>query len=99
MNDDLVQRLITSLSKIGHGGSGKKLNNSVRGENMAMALISKNGGFIYPKDIEEKMGVSSARVAKIIKSVCLLCSQEKFRLDFVRFRFIFKCCFVPNFLI
>lgn len=69
MNDDLVQRLITSLYKIGHGGSSKKLNNSVRGENMAMALISKNGGFIYPKDIEEKMGVSSARVAKIIKGL------------------------------
>lgn len=69
MNDDLVQRLITSLYKIGHGGSNKKLNNSVRGESMTLSIISKNGGFIYPKDIEEKMGISSARVAKIIKGL------------------------------
>ncbi len=69
MDDNLVERLITSLYKIGHGGSSKKLNNSVRGENMALAIISKNGGSIYPKDIEEMMGVSSARVAKIIKGL------------------------------
>ena len=69
MNDDLVQRLIKSLYEIGHGGSSKKLNNSVRGENMALALISKNKGSIYPKDIEQKMGISSARVSKIIKGL------------------------------
>lgn len=69
MDDNLVERLITSLYKIGHGGSSKKLNNSVRGENMALAIIRKNGGSIYPKDIEEMMGVSSARVAKIIKGL------------------------------
>lgn len=69
MDDNLVQRLIKSLYKIGHGGSSKKLNNSVRGENMALALISKNKGSTYPKDIEENMGISSARVAKIIKGL------------------------------
>lgn len=69
MNDDLVQRLIKSLYKIGHGNSSKKLNNSVRGENMALALINKNKGSIYPKDIEKKMGISSARVSKIIKGL------------------------------
>ncbi|MDU3137606.1 MAG: winged helix DNA-binding protein [Anaerococcus prevotii] len=69
MDDNLVERLITSLYKIGHGGSSKKLNNSVRGENMALALISKNKGSTYPKDIEENMGISSARVAKIIKGL------------------------------
>ena len=69
MNDDLVQRLIKSLYEIGHGGSSKKLNNSVRGKNMALALISKNKGSIYPKDIEQKMGISSARVSKIIKGL------------------------------
>ena len=69
MNDDLVQRLIKSLYKIGHGNSSKKLNNSVRGENMALALISKNKGSIYPRDIEQKMGISSARVSKIIKGL------------------------------
>ena len=69
MDDNLVQRLIKSLYKIGHGGSSKKLNNTVRGENMALALISKNKGSPYPKDIEENMGISSARVAKIIKGL------------------------------
>lgn len=69
MNDVLVQRLIKSLYKIGHGNSSKKLHNSVRGENMTLALISKNKGSIYPKDIEKKMGISSARVSKIIKGL------------------------------
>ncbi len=69
MDDNLVERLIRSLYKIGHGNSSKKLNNSVRGENMALALISKNKGSIYPKDIEKKMGISSARVSKIIKGL------------------------------
>ena len=34
-----------------------------------MRLISLNGGWIYPKDIEKEMGVSSARIAKIINSL------------------------------
>ena len=34
-----------------------------------MRLISLNGGWIYPKDIEKEIGVSSARIAKIINSL------------------------------
>ena len=69
MNEDLVKRLIKSLHKFCDGNSDRKLNDSVRGENMVMILISKNGGSIYPKDIEKAMGISSARVAKIFNNL------------------------------
>lgn len=45
------------------------LSDSLRGEFKAMRLISLNGGWIYPKDIEKEMGVSRARIAKIINSL------------------------------
>ena len=45
------------------------LSDSLRGEFKAMRLISLTGGWIYPKDIEKEMGVSRARIAKIINSL------------------------------
>lgn len=69
MDKNLVKRLIKSLYEIGHNDSHRKINDSVRGENMVISLIDKNGGSIYPKNIEKEMGVSSARVAKIINNL------------------------------
>lgn len=69
MDKNLVKRLIKSLYEIGHNDSHRKINDSVRGENMVISLIDKNGGPIYPKNIEKAMGISSARVAKIINNL------------------------------
>lgn len=69
MFDDLVQRLINSLYRIGQDDNNRKINKSVSGEYKAIGLISLNGGWIYPKNIEKEMGVSSARVAKIINNL------------------------------
>lgn len=69
MDKNLVKRLIKSLYEIGHNDSHRKINDSVRGENMVISLIDKNGGSIYPKNIEKAMEISSARVAKIINNL------------------------------
>lgn len=69
MYEDLEKRLIKSLHKFGDNNSDRKLNDSVRGEKMVMTLISKNGGSTYPKNIQEAMGISSARVAKIFNNL------------------------------
>lgn len=69
MYEDLEKRLIKSLHKFGDNNSDRKLNDYVRGEKMVMTLISKNGGSTYPKNIQEAMGISSARVAKIFNNL------------------------------
>ena len=67
MNEKLAKEVITCVHSIGKHHPHKQINDSVRGENMALGFIKSEGGSTYPKDIELAMGISSARVAAIIK--------------------------------
>lgn len=69
MNEKLAKEVIRCVHSIGKYYPHKKINDSVRGENMALGIIRSEGGSTYPKDIELAMGISSARVAAIIKKL------------------------------
>ena len=63
MNEKLAKEVIRCVHSIGKQHPHKQINDSVRGENMALGFIKSEGGSTYPKDIELAMGISSARVA------------------------------------
>lgn len=69
MNEKLAKEVIRYVHSIGKYHPHKQINDSVRGENMALGFIKSEGGSTYPKDIELAMGISSARVAAIIKKL------------------------------
>ena len=69
MNEKLAKEVIRCVHSIGKHHPHKQINDSVRGENMALGFIKSEGGSTYPKDIELAMGISSARVAAIIKKL------------------------------
>ena len=69
MNEKLAKEVIRCVHSIGKYHPHKQINDSVRGENMALGFIKSEGGSTYPKDIELAMGISSARVAAIIKKL------------------------------
>lgn len=69
MNEKLAKEVIRCVHSIGKHHPNKQINDSVRGENMALGFIKSEGGSTYPKEIELAMGISSARVAAIIKKL------------------------------
>lgn len=69
MNEKLAKEVIRCVHSIGKHHPHKQINDSVRGENMALGFIKAEGGSTYPKEIELAMGISSARVAAIIKKL------------------------------
>ncbi|OXZ36847.1 MarR family transcriptional regulator [Finegoldia magna] len=69
MNEKLAKELIRCVHSVGKCHHHKQINDSVRGENMALGFIKSEGGSTYPKEIELAMGISSARVAAIIKKL------------------------------
>lgn len=69
MNEKLAKEVIRCVHSIGKYHPHKQINDSVRGENMALGFIRAEGGSTYPKEIELAMGISSARVAAIIKKL------------------------------
>lgn len=69
MNEKLAKEVIRCVHSVGKCHHHKQINDSVRGENMALGFIKSEGGSTYPKEIELAMGISSARVAAIIKKL------------------------------
>ncbi|WP_297812954.1 MarR family winged helix-turn-helix transcriptional regulator [uncultured Finegoldia sp.] len=69
MDGILAKKFIRLLHNIGVKHSHKKINDAVRGEKLALNFIKSEGGSTYPKEIEYAMGISSARVAAIIKKL------------------------------
>ena len=52
MNEKLAKEVIRCVHSIGKHHPHKQINDSVRGENMALGFIKSEGGSTYPKDIE-----------------------------------------------
>lgn len=69
MNEKLVKEFIRCEHSIAKYRPHKSINDSVEGENKVLRFINSEGGSTYPKEIELAMGISSARVAAIIKKL------------------------------
>lgn len=69
MNEKLIKAFMSCEHRFAKYRPHKQINDSLEGENKVLRFINAEGGSTYPKEIELAMGISSARVAAIIKKL------------------------------